>query len=53
VDLGVVADPLQQPVDDPRRAPAAPGDRAGAPSSIATLEDPRRALDDRGESSSS
>ncbi len=27
VDLGVVADPLEQPVDDPGRAPSAPGDR--------------------------
>ena len=27
VDLGVVADALEQPVDDPRRAPSAAGDR--------------------------
>ena len=49
VDLGVVADPLEQPVDDPRRAPTAPGDRPDRGVVDVDAEDRRRALDDRGQ----
>ena len=49
VDLGVVADALEQPVDDPWRAAAAPGDRPDRGVVDADAEDHRRALDDRGQ----
>ncbi len=49
VDLGVVAGPLQEPVDDPRRAPAAAGDRSLGAIVDRDLEDPRRPVDDRRE----
>ena len=49
VDLGVIAGALEQPVDDPGRAPAAPGDRPDGRVVDADGEDDRRALDDRGE----
>ena len=46
----MVADALEQPVDDARRAPTAPGDRPDRrPRRCATPEDHRRALDDRGQ----
>ena len=44
--LGEVADPLQQPVGDPRRAARARGDRLRALGVDLDLEDARRALDD-------
>ena len=49
VDLGVVAGPLQQPVDDPRRAPAAARDRPGRRLVDLDVEDSGRSVDDRGE----
>jgi len=48
MDLGVVAGPLQEPVDDARRPPTAPGDRSGGRLVDRDLEDPGRPLDDRG-----
>ena len=45
---GVVADALEQPVDDARRASAAPGDRPGRGRVDRHVEDLGRALDDLG-----
>ena len=45
-DLGVVADPLQQPVRDPRRAARALGDHALAAGLDLDLEDARGTADD-------
>ena len=49
MDLGVIAGALEQPVDDPGRAPAAPGDRPDGRVVDADREDDRRAFDDRSE----
>jgi hypothetical protein len=49
VDLGVVTDPLQQPVDDTRRPSPAPGDRLDRRRVDGDPEDLRGAPDDRGE----
>ena len=49
VDLGVVADALEQPIHDARRSTAAPGDRPDGGVVDADVEDHRRALDDRGQ----
>ena len=49
VDLGVVADALEQPVDDPRRAPTASGDRPDGGRLDPDAEDLGRAADDRGQ----
>src|SRR5207253_10059829 len=49
VDLGVIADPLEQPVDDPRGAPAATSDEPRGVGLDPDTEDPRRAVDDRGQ----
>src|SRR4029077_20006674 len=49
VDLGEVADPLEQPVDDPGRPAPAAGDRVGRLAVDVDPEDPGRAADDRGE----
>ena len=46
VDLGVVAHAPQEPVDDARRGPPAPGDRHGGLVGDLDPEDPRRAPDD-------
>src|SRR5436190_2097106 len=48
-DLRVVADALEQPVRDARRAAGALGDRAGACGVDLDLQHARRALDDPGE----
>ncbi len=42
----MVADPLEEPVDDPRRGPAAPGDRHGGLVRDLDPQDPGRAPDD-------
>ena len=47
VDLGVVAGSLEQPVDDPWRAPAAGRDRPRRGRLDLDVENPRGALDDR------
>ena len=49
VHLGVVADALQQAIDDARRASAATGDRAGRLGIDRHVEDLGRALDDLGQ----
>ena len=49
VDLGVVADPAEQPVDDPRRAPAALRDQPRGVRVDLDAEDARRPADDRGQ----
>src|SRR5439155_23956529 len=46
VDLGVIADPLQQPVDDPWRSSAAPRDRPCRAGIDLDIEDSIRSLDD-------
>ena len=47
VDLGVVADPAQEPVDDARRAAAAPRDQLRGRGVDLDAEDARRPPDDR------
>ena len=49
VDLGVVADALEEPVHDPGRAPAAPGDGLRGCRLDADPEDRRRPVDDGGQ----
>ncbi len=49
VDLGVVAHPAQQPVDDPRRPPSTPRDRPGGRRVELDSEDAGGALGDRGQ----
>ena len=49
VDLGVVADALEEPVDDARRPAPAPGDGPGRRRFDGHGEDRRRAFDDRGQ----
>src|SRR2546425_4334069 len=49
VDLGMVADPLEQAIDDARRAPATAGDLARGVPLDRDAEDAGRAVDDRGE----
>jgi hypothetical protein len=49
VHLGVVADALEQPIDDTRRAPTAPRDRPGRGGIDRDVEDRRRPIDDLGE----
>src|SRR5439155_22911341 len=49
VDLGMVADPLEQAIDDARRAPATAGDLARGVLLDRDAEDAGRAVDDRGE----
>ena len=49
VDLGVVAHPLEEPIDDARGAAAPSGDGAGRGRFDGDLENGRRPLDDRGQ----
>ena len=49
VDLGVVADALEEPVHDARRSPAPPGDGDGGAGIDLDVEDPGRPLDDLGQ----